>query len=194
MYELGGKRLLDALVAALLLLLLSPLLLLVALAVRLALGRPLLFRQWRAGRHGRGFALVKFRSMRTGEGDDAARLSRFGRALRASALDELPQLWQVLRGQMSLVGPRPLPLPYLPLYDVASRRRLACRPGLCGAAQAAGRNDVPWPQRLALDAAYAEAPPRLWRDLVIIARCLRVLLTRKGARLSPPLPPARKAA
>ncbi|WBV43172.1 sugar transferase [Pseudoroseomonas cervicalis] len=153
-YARWGKRGLDALGAALLLLALAPLLLAVALAVRLALGRPVLFRQTRAGRHGRPFTLIKFRSMREGPGEDAERLGRFGRALRASALDELPQLVNVLRGEMSLVGPRPLPLAYLPRYTPAQRSRLRARPGLAGPAQAAGRNAVPWEERLARDAAY----------------------------------------
>ncbi|MDQ1080979.1 sugar transferase [Pseudoroseomonas cervicalis] len=155
-YARWGKRGLDALGAALLLLALAPLLLAVALAVRLALGRPVLFRQSRAGRHGRPFTLIKFRSMREGPGEDAERLGRFGRLLRASALDELPQLINVLRGEMSLVGPRPLPLAYLPRYTPAQRSRLRARPGLAGPAQAAGRNAVPWEERLARDALYVQ--------------------------------------
>jgi lipopolysaccharide/colanic/teichoic acid biosynthesis glycosyltransferase len=154
-YDRLAKRPLDLALALAALLLLAPLLLAVALAVRLALGRPVLFRQRRAGRHGAPFTLLKFRSMAEGPGDDAARLGRFGRWLRASALDELPQLANVLRGEMSLVGPRPLPLAYLPHYDRRQRLRLAVRPGLAGAAQAAGRNALPWPERLECDANYA---------------------------------------
>ena len=129
MYERWGKRALDLTGAAFLLALLAPLLGLAALAVLLALGRPVLFRQARAGRGGRPFVLLKFRSMAEGPGEDAARLGRFGRALRASALDELPQLVNVLRGEMSLVGPRPLPAEYLALYTARQARRLRARPG-----------------------------------------------------------------
>jgi lipopolysaccharide/colanic/teichoic acid biosynthesis glycosyltransferase len=181
MYERWGKRLVDLAGAALLLALLAPLLALVALAVLLALGRPVLFRQARAERGGRRFVLLKFRSMAEGPGEDAARLSRFGRALRASALDELPQLLNVLRGEMSLVGPRPLPPEYLALYTERQARRLRARPALAGLAQAAGRNAVPWDERLALDARYAERRPTLRADAAILLRCLGVVLRGRGA-------------
>jgi lipopolysaccharide/colanic/teichoic acid biosynthesis glycosyltransferase len=180
-YEAFGKRWLDLLGAGLALLLLSPLLLLTALAVAAALGRPVLFFQERAGRDGVPFTLVKFRSMREGPGEDAERLTRFGRALRASALDELPQLLNVLRGEMSLVGPRPLPMAYLDRYTVRQRLRLRVRPGLAGVAQAAGRNSVPWDQRLELDAAYAGAlRATLLRDVRAVAGTLAVLLRGQG--------------
>lgn len=181
MYESGGKRALDLLGAALLLLALAPLLAAVALAVRLALGRPVLFRQQRAGRGGRPFILLKFRSMRQGPGSDAERLTPFGRRLRASALDELPQLLNVLRGEMSLIGPRPLPLAYLPRYSPRQRQRLLVRPGLAGLAQAAGRNALDWPERLELDARYAERVS-LAGDLRAGLGSLRVLLRGEGAR------------
>nr|WP_272874888.1 sugar transferase [Roseomonas marmotae] len=170
----------DILGAGLALLLLAPLLALVALAVALCLGRPVLFRQERAGRGGHPFTLIKFRSMREGPGDDTARLTRFGRALRASALDELPQLANVLRGEMSLVGPRPLPMAYLPHYTARQRRRLSVRPGLAGVAQAAGRNALPWEERLEMDAAYAGPPASLRRDLRAMAGTLAILLSGKG--------------
>jgi lipopolysaccharide/colanic/teichoic acid biosynthesis glycosyltransferase len=179
-YGRFGKRGLDVAVVLLAAPALLPLGLAVALAVRLALGPGVLFRQRRAGRHGRPFTLIKFRSLRHGPGDDAARLTRFGRLLRASGLDELPQCLHLLRGEMSLVGPRPLPMDYLPHYTARQARRLAVRPGLAGLAQAAGRNAVPWRHRLALDAAYAEAPPRLGRDLAVIWRCLLVLARQRG--------------
>jgi lipopolysaccharide/colanic/teichoic acid biosynthesis glycosyltransferase len=181
MYERWGKRALDAAGAALLLALLAPLMALVALAVLLALGRPVLFRQERAGRGGRPFVVLKFRSMGQGPGGDAARLGRFGRALRASALDELPQLLNVLRGEMSLVGPRPLPPGYVALYMERQARRLRARPGLAGLAQAAGRNAVPWGRRLALEARYAERPARFGADALILLRCLGVVLRGRGA-------------
>lgn len=179
MYERFGKRLGDVLLSAALLLLLSPLLLGVALAVRLSLGRPVLFRQERAGRDGRPFTLLKFRSMRDGPGEDAERLTPFGRRLRASALDELPQLVNVLRGEMSLVGPRPLPMAYLPRYTPRQRLRLRVRPGLAGAAQAAGRNALPWPERLELDARYAGRVTAL-ADLRAALGTLRILLSGRG--------------
>lgn len=181
MYARFGKRALDLLAAALLLAALLPVIALVALAVRVALGRPVLFRQVRAGRGGAPFTLLKFRTLRPGPGEDAARMTRLGRRLRAAALDELPQLVNVLRGEMSLVGPRPLPLAYLPLYSPRQRLRLAVRPGLAGLAQAAGRNAVPWEARLELDARYAEAPPRLLHDLALLLRCAALAVTGRGA-------------
>ncbi|MBX6743019.1 MAG: sugar transferase [Acetobacteraceae bacterium] len=180
MYEHFGKRACDLIGAAILLLLLAPLLALTAVAVLIALGRPVLFRQVRAGRNGQPFTLLKFRSMAEGAGSDAERLSPFGRALRASALDELPQLLNVLRGEMSLVGPRPLPLDYLPLYTPRQAERLRVRPGLAGMAQAAGRNAVPWAERLELDARYATRPPNLRGDAAILLRCLWLLLRGHG--------------
>ncbi|CAA9278883.1 MAG: Lipid carrier : UDP-N-acetylgalactosaminyltransferase [uncultured Craurococcus sp.] len=180
MYERGGKRLLDLAGAGILLLLLAPLLGLVALAVGASLGRPVLFRQERAGQGGRPFTLLKFRSMAAGPGSDAQRLGRFGRWLRASALDELPQLLNVLRGEMSLVGPRPLPMAYTPLFSPAQAMRLRVRPGLAGLAQAAGRNALPWGPRLALDARYA-ARQSLGGDLALMLRCAQLVLRGRGA-------------
>lgn len=179
MYESWGKRGFDIAVAAGLLLAALPLMLVTALLVAALLGRPVLFRQPRAGRAGRSFRLVKFRSMREGEGSDAQRLTRLGRAIRALALDELPQLWLVLRGRMSLVGPRPLPAAYLPLYTTREATRLRVRPGLCGLAQAQGRNAVPWAERLEWDARYVERIT-LAGDLRIILRCALVLLRGQG--------------
>ncbi|WP_439597539.1 sugar transferase [Falsiroseomonas sp.] len=180
MYDRFGKRLLDAVLAALLLALLAPLFVAVALAVWCRLGRPILFVQPRAGRHGRPFTLMKFRSMAPGAAPDAERLSGFGRALRASGLDELPQLVHVLRGEMSLVGPRPLPLAYLAHYSPRQALRLRVRPGMLGPGVAAGRNAVAWPQRLELGADYASRPARLGRDLALAARSLLVLLRGQG--------------
>ncbi len=181
MYRRFGKRGFDVVAAALLIAALAPLMAIVALAVRLALGRPVLFRQVRAGRHGAPFTLVKFRTLRDGAGDDAQRMTRLGRALRAVALDELPQLVNVLRGEMSLVGPRPLPTSYLPLFTKRQAMRLAVQPGLAGLAQAAGRNAVPWEARLELDARYAEAPPRLTDDLRLLSHCAALAVTGRGA-------------
>lgn len=179
MYSAGGKRLLDVVGAAVLLLLLAPMLAAVALLVWWRLGRPVLFRQERAGRGGVPFTLWKFRSMRDGAGSDAERLTPLGRALRATALDELPQLVNVLRGEMSLVGPRPLPPAYTPRYTPRQAERLRVRPGLCGLAQSMGRNAVPWKARLEWDARYA-ARVTAWGDAVIILRCVLVLLRGRG--------------
>lgn len=178
-YGRWGKRGVDVVGATALLVLLSPLLVLVAGAVLVALGRPVLFRQVRSGREGQPFMLLKFRSMAAGPGDDAARLGRFGRALRASTLDEAPQLLHVLRGGMSLVGPRPLPPDYLSKFTPRQAERLGVKPGLAGLAQAAGRNAVPWEQRLELDARYA-AGPTLLGDAAILARCLPLVLRGRG--------------
>jgi len=179
MYENGGKRLVDLAGAALLLLGLAPLLAAAALLLLLCEGRPVLLRQPRLGRGAAPFALLKLRTMRPGAGPDADRLHRLGRLLRASAIDELPQLVNVLRGEMSLVGPRPLPLPYLPRFGPRQRQRFRVRPGLCGLAQAAGRNAVPWPRRLALDVCYARRVG-FARDLGIMLRCCGVLLRGEG--------------
>ena len=182
-YARRGKRALDILAASALLVLLAPLLALVALAVRVALGPRMLFRQVRAGRDGVPFTLLKFRSMRAprhpGE-PDAARLTRFGRLLRASGLDEAPQLVSVLRGEMSLVGPRPLPLAYVPLYSPRQAPRLRVRPGLAGLAQARGRNALPWPARLEWDARYA-ARVTARGDAEAAIGTLIVILTGRGA-------------
>ena len=158
----AAKRLLDIAVSAIALLLLWPLLLLVALAVRADVGRPVLFRQLRPGLNGAPFELVKFRTMRsdaragTGVASDAARLTRFGRALRTTSLDELPELWNVLRGDMSLVGPRPLLMQYLDRYTPQQARRHEVRPGLTGWAQVNGRNALSWEEKFALDTWYVD--------------------------------------
>jgi sugar transferase EpsL len=179
------KRLLDILLAASLLLALSPVLALVALAVRWQLGRPVLFRQRRPGLNGAEFHLLKFRSMRNcrnGVGEllsDADRLTSFGRWLRASSLDELPELLNVIRGQMSLVGPRPLLPEYLPLYSPEQARRHLVRPGLTGWAQVNGRNELGWDERFQLDVWYVNHAS-LWHDLYILARTMLDVVSRRG--------------
>jgi lipopolysaccharide/colanic/teichoic acid biosynthesis glycosyltransferase len=156
------KRLLDVVVSIVLVALLSPLMLLTWLAVRLVLGSPALYRDARAGLGGRPFQLAKFRSMTNATAadgsllPDAERLGAFGRFLRRTSLDELPQLFNVLAGDMSLVGPRPLPVRYVSRYDARQATRLLVRPGLTGWAQIHGRNDVAWPERLEYDAEYVE--------------------------------------
>lgn len=157
------KRILDIGAAAVLLVVLSPVIAIVWLFVRTRLGAPAFFRQRRPGRHGVLFEMVKFRTMRAlrqGEVEnvetDSARLTKFGRALRATSLDELPELWNVLRGDMSLVGPRPLLPEYLPLYSVSEARRHEVRPGITGWAQVNGRNSLDWPSRFAMDIWYVD--------------------------------------
>ena len=183
MYALWGKAWLDRGLAALVLVLAAPVFALLALAVLLALGRPILFRQRRAGRHGAPFTLLKLRSMREGEAPDAARLSRFGCWLRASGLDELPQMVNILRGEMSLVGPRALPCDYTPLFSEAEARRLWVRPGLFGLAQAEGRNALPWSRRLACDVHYADQKPEFVTDVRIVLACCALLLRGHGATM-----------
>jgi lipopolysaccharide/colanic/teichoic acid biosynthesis glycosyltransferase len=179
-YARLGKPVLDRMAAAVLLVLLAPVFVLVAIRVWRALGRPLLFRQARAGLGGKPFTLLKFRSMAEGTGADADRLDAFGGRLRASGLDELPQLINVLRGEMSLVGPRPLPLAYVAHYSPRQAQRLRVKPGLAGPGVAAGRNAVDWPRRLELDAAYAMAGPSLPRDLALLWGTLCVWLHGSG--------------
>ena len=174
------KRGIDVVVAAALLVALAPVMAAVALLVRLVLGRPILHRDLRAGRDARPFEIVKFRSM--AERVDAAgrllpdeqRLGRFGRWLRATSLDELPQLVSVVRGEMSLVGPRPLPLRYVARYSPRQATRLLVRPGLTGWAQIHGRNALDWGPRLEFDARYVEILGRWYAPL---ADCWIIVVT-----------------
>jgi len=179
----GVKRAIDVTVAAVTLVVTAPVMAAVALSVRRNLGSPVLFRQERPGRGGEIFTLVKFRSMRdAGEvpgDDDEARLTPFGEALRATSLDELPSLWNVLRGDMSLVGPRPLRTHYLPLYSPRQARRHEVRPGITGLAQVSGRNALSWDERLGLDVDYVDNRSLLL-DLRILARTVGVVLSGSG--------------
>ena len=184
-YRRLGKRLFDLLLATPALLLLSPLLALLALLVRIKLGSPVLFRQLRPGLHGRPFTLYKFRTM-TGARDaagnllpDAERLTPFGRFLRATSLDELPELWNVIKGDMSLVGPRPLLMQYLDRYTPEQARRHEVRPGITGWAQVNGRNALTWEQKFALDVWYVDNLS-LWLDVKIILLTVWKILRREG--------------
>ena len=144
-----------------------PIVLATAAASLLVQGRPVFFRDLRAGLSGRPFLLVKFRTMRTGAGSDAERLTSFGRFLRATSLDELPELWNVLRGEMSLVGPRPLPVRYLPRYTPWQSRRHEVPPGLTGWAQVHGRNSLGWEEKFRYDVEYVDRRS-LWLDAKIL--------------------------
>ena len=179
------KRSLDLAVALALLIGLSPLLALLALALRWKLGRPVLFAQTRPGLNGAAFEFYKFRTMteaRNATGEllpDAARLTRFGELMRKLSLDELPQLVNVVKGDMSLVGPRPLLMEYLPLYSERQARRHAVRPGITGWAQVNGRNALDWEQRFELDLWYVEHRS-FWLDLRIIAMTAWRMLRPQG--------------
>ena len=179
------KRLFDFLLALLALLLLALPLLVLALLVRRKLGSPVLFRQTRPGLHGQPFEMVKFRTMTDARGadgallPDAVRLTPFGRFLRASSLDELPELWNVLKGEMSLVGPRPLLMEYVPLYSAEQYRRHEVRPGVTGWAQVNGRNAISWEEKFKLDVWYVEQQS-LALDIKILWLTVKKVLLRDG--------------
>ena len=179
------KRLFDLVVAGLGLLVLALPLLVLAGLIRRKLGSPVLFRQVRPGLHGQSFEMVKFRTMTDERGADGAllpdaqRLTPFGQFLRASSLDELPELWNVLKGEMSLVGPRPLLVEYLPLYSPEQARRHEVRPGITGWAQVNGRNGISWEKKFALDVWYVDH--RSWSlDIIILWMTVRKVLRRDG--------------
>ena len=180
-----AKRLLDIVVAALALVIGAPILLIVAVAVLVAMGRPVLFRQQRPGLGGRPFELLKFRTMLSDAklgsdvASDARRLTRTGRFLRATSLDELPELWNVLRGDMSLVGPRPLLMQYLGRYTPEQARRHEVRPGLTGWAQVNGRNALSWEEKFALDTWYVDNRS-FWLDIKIIVMTALSLFRPSG--------------
>ncbi len=178
------KRLFDFIVSLIALILFAPVFLVLAILVRINLGSPVLFSQKRPGKNGRIFTLWKFRSMvdaRDAVGQlrtDAERLTRFGQWLRASSLDELPELWNILCGDMSLVGPRPLLIEYLPLYSAEQARRHEVRPGLTGWAQINGRNALSWEEKFRLDVWYVEHRT-FWLDLKVIGLTVVKVLRRK---------------
>ncbi len=178
------KRALDLLVAVPLLVLSLPVQAVVALVVRRRLGSPVLFRQQRPGRDGRPFTLVKFRTMldanpELGLVEDLNRMTDLGRFLRATSLDELPTLWNVVRGDMSLVGPRPLLMQYLPLYSPEQARRHEVRPGLTGLAQVSGRNALSWEDKFRLDVQYVDRS-NIWLDLQILVGTVAAVVRRDG--------------
>lgn len=179
------KRIIDILVASFGFLLLSPVLAIVACKIRCEMGSPVLFRQTRPGLHGKPFHMIKFRTMRNAtdtEGKplpDAERLTKLGQFLRSSSLDELPELWNVLKGEMSLVGPRPLLMEYLPIYSPEQARRHEVRPGVTGWAQVNGRNAISWDEKFALDVWYVDNRS-IWLDLKIIWLTIRKVIKRDG--------------
>ncbi|KGK99986.1 sugar transferase [Thalassobacter sp. 16PALIMAR09] len=179
------KRIIDILGASLGLLLLSPVLAIVAYKIRREMGAPVLFSQTRPGRDGKPFEMIKFRTMRDAVDaygrplPDAERLTKLGRFLRSSSIDELPELWNVLKGEMSLVGPRPLLMDYLPLYSPEQARRHEVRPGVTGWAQVNGRNAISWDEKFALDVWYVDNRS-LWLDLKIIWLTIRKVIKRDG--------------
>lgn len=179
------KRAFDFAVSALALLALAPLLAVLWLMVRFRMGSPALFRQVRPGLNGRPFEMIKFRTMRDAIGPDGAplsdseRLTPFGRWLRATSLDELPELWNVLKGDMSLVGPRPLLMEYLPLYSPDQARRHEVRPGVTGWAQVNGRNAIGWDAKFALDVWYVDNRD-LGLDLWILILTVLKIIRREG--------------
>lgn len=191
-YSRTGKRILDLVLVLLALPVVLPLMGLIALLLLRELGSPVLFRQERPGRHGRIFTLYKFRTMtdrRDEQGHllpDAERITRIGQLLRKASLDELPELFNVLRGDMSLVGPRPLLIRYMPYYSTEERRRFDVRPGLTGWAQVHGRNNLPWNERLGLDVWYVENLS-LRTDILILWKTLKQIVQGDDVQVIPNL-------
>jgi undecaprenyl phosphate N,N'-diacetylbacillosamine 1-phosphate transferase len=185
MYKKYFKRLLDCIMALIGLIVLSPLMFIIAVLVRIKLGSPVIFKQPRPGLNEGIFTLYKFRTM-TDERDqngellpDERRLTAFGRWLRSTSFDELPELWNILKGDMSFVGPRPLLVDYLPFYNEKQRKRHRVRPGLTGLAQVSGRNALAWEERFALDVQYVDSVSFLG-DLSIMVRTVLAVLRREG--------------
>jgi lipopolysaccharide/colanic/teichoic acid biosynthesis glycosyltransferase len=179
------KRLFDLTLIVLSLPLLLPLYWIVAWLVRSKLGAPILFRQIRPGKDAKPFEMIKFRTMtdeRDSNGEllpDSVRLTKFGQFLRSSSLDELPELWNVLKGDMSLVGPRPLLMEYVPLYSPEQARRHAMRPGVSGWAQVNGRNAIGWEEKFKLDVWYVDNRS-FWLDIKVIGLTLKKVVVREG--------------
>lgn len=177
------KRLLDIIIASIALILLSPLYFFVAYKVKKNLGSPILFRQVRPGLDGKPFKMIKFRTMKDAvdaQGHplpDSERLTSFGKMLRATSLDEMPELWNVIKGDMSIVGPRPLLMEYLPLYNVEQAKRHNVRPGMTGHAQVNGRNAIGWDEKFKLDTWYVENRS-LWLDFKIMLKTVKKVIAK----------------
>ncbi|PKD79820.1 sugar transferase [Acinetobacter radioresistens] len=177
------KRLLDIIIASIALILLSPLYALVAYKVKKNLGSPVLFRQVRPGLHGKPFEMIKFRTMKDAMDEqgnplpDSERLTPFGQMLRSTSLDEMPELWNVIKGDMSIVGPRPLLMEYLPLYSPEQAKRHDVRPGMTGHAQVNGRNAIGWEEKFKLDTWYVENQS-IWLDFKIMFKTVHKVLAK----------------
>lgn len=184
-YQLFGKRILDILLSGLTLIVLSPIILIVGVLVRIKLGSPIIFKQERPGKSEKIFSMYKFRTM-TDERDhngeylpDEIRLTKFGKMLRATSLDELPELWNILKGDMSIVGPRPLLVEYLPLYSEKQRKRHNVRPGLTGLAQVNGRNAISWEEKFDLDVYYVDKIS-FFNDIIIIIQTYKKVIKKEN--------------
>ncbi|MHA3058113.1 sugar transferase [Acinetobacter sp. ANC 5584] len=179
------KRTLDIVASAFALIILAPVYAMIAYKVKKNLGSPVLFRQTRPGLHGQPFEMIKFRTMKDAidkDGNplsDSERLTDFGKKLRATSLDELPELWNVFKGDMSLVGPRPLLIEYLPLYNVEQAKRHNVRPGITGYAQVNGRNAISWEEKFKLDTWYVEHQS-FWLDIKILLQTVKKVLRKDG--------------
>ena len=177
------KRVCDVVIALTALIILSPLYAYVAYKVRKNLGSPVLFRQVRPGLHGKPFEMIKFRSMKDAVDEngnslpDSERLTPFGKMLRATSLDEMPELWNVIKGEMSIVGPRPLLMEYLPLYNAEQAKRHDVRPGMTGHAQVNGRNAISWEEKFKLDTWYVENQS-LWLDFKIMLKTVKKVIAK----------------
>lgn len=177
------KRLLDIIIASIALILLSPLYAFVAYKVKKNLGSPVLFRQVRPGLHGKPFEMIKFRTMKDAVDEqgnplpDSERLTPFGQMLRSTSLDEMPELWNVIKGDMSIVGPRPLLMEYLPLYSPEQAKRHDVRPGMTGQAQVNGRNAIGWEEKFKLDTWYVENQS-IWLDFKIMFKTVHKVLAK----------------
>ncbi len=177
------KRFLDIIIASIALILLSPLYIFVAYKVKKNLGSPVLFRQVRPGLHGKPFEMIKFRTMKDAVDEhgnplpDSERLTPFGQMLRSTSLDEMPELWNVIKGDMSIVGPRPLLMEYLPLYSPEQAKRHDVRPGMTGHAQVNGRNAIGWEEKFKLDTWYVENQS-IWLDFKIMFKTVHKVLAK----------------
>lgn len=184
-YQIYGKRMLDVLLSASAIVVLSPLLLIIGILVRIKLGKPVIFKQQRPGKDERIFTIYKFRTMtdkRNQNGEllpDEKRLTKFGLKLRSSSMDELPELFNVLKGDMSLVGPRPLLVQYLPHYSIQQRHRHDVRPGLTGLAQTKGRNSLSWDEKFQYDLKYIEKIS-FCNDFIIVIETIKTIWNQKG--------------
>lgn len=184
-YQLFWKRILDILLSGIALIVLSPIILIVGVLVRIKLGSPIIFKQERPGKSENIFSMYKFRTM-TDERDhngeylpDEIRLTKFGKMLRATSLDELPELWNILKGDMSIVGPRPLLVEYLPLYSEKQRKRHNVRPGLTGLPQVNGRNAISWEEKFDLDVYYVDKIS-FFNDLIIIIQTCKKVIKKEN--------------